>query len=169
MPSIEFSWESWGEFWPDGEALLREEYEEFKGPLGLTWPFAPATALLSAIPQGIFSIAVARVNGVPKGAFALTFEPDVESSGRIIAKQGFWYVSRDCVKHDLGRKLWAMALAKAKLAKVDVLELHHPPRGRGARLSSFFSSLGAKPMKVSYYLELGEPGSALEPQDSSNA
>lgn len=153
MPDITIKWESWGEFWPDGQKLLWEEYDEHRESSGLWKPHAPHVEVLNAMSlSGLLHISVARVNGV-MGAFCMfTLDVDLESAGYIIARQGAFYATRRFRQYHLGLKVFREGLKKMRELKASEIELHHPVGGRGMRLASLFFRLKARPCNVTYLL-----------------
>jgi GNAT superfamily N-acetyltransferase len=151
-------WESWDQFWhSDAQALAQAEYEEAREALGLWKAHAPNAELLAAAQaQGILWIAVARVQGLAVGYGFMTIEPDAESEGHLIARQGPLYVSPEVRDLRLGARLIAMMISKARALGASELEFHHPVAGRALSVGRFVRSLGARPINQTYLLRLVE-------------
>jgi len=157
MPQVDFAIERWEEFWPDAEGLLREEFAEYAGKLGVWKPHEPDTAVLEfLVAQGRLVLATARVNGVIGAYLMWLVDADVESRGHTVYRQGPFYAGRRFAKHGLGAKLLRRSLRQIR-AGTDVpveVDLHHPPVGAGLRLGGFFQALGARPVAVHYRLRI---------------
>lgn len=157
MPFVELSWASWDEFWPEGQELLKTEYDEYVELLGLWRQHEVDIELAKATMQaGLLYVAIARVNGAMTGYCMISIAPDLESRGNVIATQGpFWVKAQRRHKGlGLGAKLLGMCIERAKNLGANDLDLHHPIVGRGRSLAKFFQFIGAKPMNMSYRLKL---------------
>jgi hypothetical protein len=150
MPSIELRWESVDEFWPEGEPLMRQEYDECSSP-GAS-PFAPDRLSFDLLERhNLLFISTARVNGALGAYLFWSLGPNLESHGERIASQGLWYSARRFRRWNLGISLlrWSLPHISAKAA---LIELHHPTGGRGARLGPVFRRLGASPCNSTFLL-----------------
>ena len=157
MAQVEFAMESWEDFWPDAEGLLREEFTEYAGRLGLWKPHSPDVAILAhLVAQGRLVLATARVNGVLGAYLMWLVDADVESTGHTVYRQGPFYASRRFARHALGVKLLrrSIRLIRTNTHVPVEVDLHHPPEGRGLRLGGFFQALGARPVATHYRLRV---------------
>jgi hypothetical protein len=157
VPDVTLRWESWDEFWPDARRLLREDYDEHKRVLRLWKPHEPDADILRELSlRGILLIAVARVNGSPKACCMWMLDVDLESKGSPMAHQGTFYATSVMTRLRLGLRLMTFSIAELRRRGVVEVELKHPVRGRGSRLSSLFLRMGARSANVTYLLKLVE-------------
>ena len=158
---MSFRTESWDEFWPDAEDLLREEYDEHARALKLWKPPVPDTDVLAALVAARrLVVMTARVNGAMGAYLGWLIDADLESKGHVLYRQGSFYASERFAKHSLGMRLLrnSLRLFRAHTLEPIELDLHHPPLGRGARLERVFEALGATKVAVHYRLKVSRKG-----------
>ena len=151
MPSLKLNWETWEDFWPEGQKMTQREYDEHSGWLDAKRPFKLDDKILEQEnSRGVFNIATARVNGKLAGYCFWTLQTDIESEGLLIAIQGALYVLPEALP--CGVKLFKWCLGELKASGIKFVYLHHPVYGRGVGLEKLFSRLGGRKTNVQYLL-----------------
>lgn len=157
MPRVDITVERLDEVWSTLRPMLQREFDEYKDLLGLWKPHRPDIALLRLMEkQNMLQITTARVDNELAGCLMMVFDTDVESAGERIIRQGPFFVDSKWAHLGLGAKMLRRVLDTLRTsisAPVD-LDLHHPPVGRGAKLESLFTSLGAAPVAIHYRLKV---------------
>lgn len=150
-----FAMESWDELWPDAEALAADHFAEVDKNIEPLRPLNVNAGLMRRMWQtGVLNIATARRNGRLVGYCTWNVAPDPESAGIIIGKQGAWFVERGL--GGTGLQLYLFSLRCLAQMGVHCVYPHHRTQGRGAGLSKFFLSIGAKKIQDEYSLWIGD-------------
>ena len=81
-------------------------------------------------------------------------ELDPDSDGKLLARQGAWYVVPG-VNPAIAMILWRRSLAELRRRGIDLVHLFAPVEGRGKELGRLFQLVGATPIGTAYALWLG--------------
>ena len=136
--------ERWSDIWPDAEPLAVAHTAEVYGPATELRLDAGLMAAMDA--AGVLLIVAARVDGALVGYLFWTVAPDPERGGDTVAHQGSWFIAPglppEVERLRLGMRMMDLSLARFRACGVRGAKLHHPTRGRGARLGAYFRRLG---------------------------
>lgn len=150
---VEIKEEGWATVAAEVAILGKSHFDEVNAELPGR-KFCPDNALLQSLSNsGALRGMAARRGGHLVGYSAWNIFPDAECIGQTEARQGPWYCTPQA-GHGTARKLLLASIEMLTKLGIDVCYLHHHFSGRGARLGSFYKSLGAVPAMNTYQLQL---------------
>ena len=102
--------------------------------------------------MGVLKIWTARRNARLVGYISWVLQFDLESFGTLIAEQGSWYAEPEA--WGAGWKLMVHSIQELRQLGVRHAYLHQRTLGRSAGAGRWFERLGAKPIKITWALDL---------------
>jgi hypothetical protein len=145
VPQVAIAWErSWREFWAEAEALVLEHQAEVRVIQGRLEPHDPNVDALESLHRSHWlHIVGARVNGSLAGYMTWMLEPNLESKGSRIIRQGNLFVRPQWAGLQLAFRMMRFSMNEFSsiLAPVRVIA-RHPEVGRARAMSVVYRRFG---------------------------
>lgn len=140
-------------FMRDGQALF-EEHCEAVGEAPDEWTRKNIPMIEAIESVGGWQYMTARCNGRMLGYLQTLIGPSLESTTRVSATQGLFFVSKDAAGLGLGLKLQRASIAALRARGVGEIRMREGVRGSGPKLGVLYRRLGAMEDGHLYRLDL---------------
>lgn len=140
-------------WWSEARPLAELHFEEVDGGVEANRSMNVDEGQMARLSDaGVLKLVTARLDGRMVGYYTWNVSLDVESAGLMIAQQGAWYVEEGHPR--LAIQMFDASVSELRKLGVRFAYPHHRLQGRGANIGKFFKRCGAKPIQITYSLEL---------------